>query len=79
MLIFDADDYVGNDISPYVNTHRAKMGWIMASVYKMEGDMVAPIYATYTVCGTGNIFWLLFANGGYIAKSIGKKFTERVI
>ena len=56
MLIFDADDYVGNDISAYVNTHPGENGWIMASVYKMEGDMVAPIYAPYTVCGTGNIF-----------------------
>ncbi len=56
VLIFDADDFVGNDISAYVNTHPGENGWIMTSVYKMDGNMIAPVYARHTICGTGNIF-----------------------
>lgn len=56
VLIFDADDFVGNDISAYVNTHPGENGWIMTSVYKMTGNMVAPVNSRHTICGTGNIF-----------------------
>lgn len=56
VLIFDADDFVGNDISAFVNTHPGENGWIMTSVYKMTGNMVAPVNSRHTICGTGNIF-----------------------
>lgn len=56
VLIFDADDFVGNDISAYVNTHPGENGWIMPSVYKMTGNKIVPINSRHTICGTGNIF-----------------------
>lgn len=56
VLIFDADDFVGNDISAFVNTRPGENGWIMTSVYRMNGTMIQPVYARYTICGTGNIF-----------------------
>lgn len=56
VLIFDADDFVGNDISAYVNAHPGENGWIMPSVYKMTGNKIVPIDSRYTICGTGNIF-----------------------
>ncbi|MBT3321284.1 MAG: hypothetical protein HN392_03265 [Anaerolineae bacterium] len=56
VMAFDADDYVGNDISAYANSHPGKNGWIMAHGYKMTGNRIAPYYMQYSFCGTGNIF-----------------------
>ncbi|MCP4142729.1 MAG: sulfotransferase family protein [Chloroflexi bacterium] len=55
VLIFDADDYVGNDIAAYVNSHPGENGWIMTHGYKLSGDLVAPFYNKTSFCGTGNI------------------------
>ena len=55
VLIFDADDYVGNDIAAYVNARLGENGWIMTHGYKMAGNLIAPFYAKNSFCGTGNI------------------------
>jgi hypothetical protein len=55
VLFFDADDYVGDDISAYVNARPGENGWLMAHGYKMAGHLVAPLHVTTTFCGTGNI------------------------
>ena len=55
VLIFDADDYVGNDIAAYVNSHPGENGWIMTHGYKLSGNLVAPFYSKTSFCGTGNI------------------------
>ena len=55
VMLFDADDYVGKDISAYVNSHPGENGWIMAHGYKMAGKRIAPFYRWNSVCGTGNI------------------------
>jgi hypothetical protein len=56
VLIFDADDYVGNDIAAYVNTHPGENGWIMTHGYKLSGNLITPFYGKNSFCGTGNIF-----------------------
>jgi Sulfotransferase domain/Sulfotransferase family len=56
VMFFDADDYVGNDISAYVNSHPGENGWIMVHAYRMAGKRVAPYYRWNSVCGTGNIY-----------------------
>ena len=56
LMFFDADDYVGNDISAYVNAHPGENGWIMSHGYRMAGNRVAPYYRWSSVCGTGNIY-----------------------
>jgi len=55
VLIFDADDYVGNDIAAYVNSHPGQNGWIMSHGYKLSGNLISPFYTKSSFCGTGNI------------------------
>ena len=55
VLIFDADDYVGNDIAAHVNANLGENGWIMTHGYKMAGSLIAPFYNKTSFCGTGNI------------------------
>ncbi len=55
VLMLDADDYVGNDIASYVNAHPNENGWIMTQGYKLAGNLIAPMYAKNSFCGTGNI------------------------
>jgi hypothetical protein len=55
VLIFDADDYVGNDIAAYVNANPEENGWIMTHGYKLTGNLISPFYAKNSFCGTGNI------------------------
>ncbi|MCP4142728.1 MAG: sulfotransferase [Chloroflexi bacterium] len=70
VMLFDADDYVGNEISAYVNSHPGKNGWIMAHGYKMDKNRVAPSYKWASVCGTGNIF-----NYSLLMKYIGSNIS----
>jgi hypothetical protein len=56
VMFFDADDYVGNDISAYVNSHPGENGWIMAHGYKMAEKRIVPFYNRNSFCGTGNIY-----------------------
>jgi hypothetical protein len=72
VLIFDADDYVGNDISAYVNTHPGENGWIMAHGYKMLGNRIAPYYRRNSLCGTGNIY-----NFRLLLEDISPKVSEK--
>jgi hypothetical protein len=55
VLMFDADDYVGNDIASYVNANPGENGWIMTHGYKMADDLIAPKHSHTSFCGTGNI------------------------
>lgn len=55
VLIFDADDYVGDDIAAYVNARLGENGWIMTHGYKLVGNLITPFYAKNSFCGTGNI------------------------
>ncbi|MBT6687193.1 MAG: hypothetical protein HOB05_12775 [Bacteroidetes bacterium] len=56
VMFFDADDYVGKDISAYVNSHPGENGWIMAHGYKMSGKKIAPYFGWNSISRTGNIF-----------------------
>jgi hypothetical protein len=56
VIFADADDYIGRDISAYVNSHPEENGWIMAHGYKMSGNRLAPVYNRNSICGTGNIY-----------------------
>ena len=56
VMFFDADDFIGNDISAYVNSHLGKNGWIMAHGYKLSGNVLKPEYNKNSICGTGNIY-----------------------
>ena len=71
LMFFDADDYVGNDISAYTNSHPGENGWIMAHGYRMAGKYIAPYYRWNSVCGTGNIY-----NYPLLLEFIGNKVTE---
>jgi Sulfotransferase domain len=71
VAIFDGDDYVGNDISAYANSHLGENGWLMTHGYKLAGNQVAPIYAANSFCGTGNII-----NYALITDFIGEKVTQ---
>ncbi len=64
VLIFDADDYVGNDIAAYVNANLGENGWIMTHGYKLAGNLISPFYTRSSFCGTGNTlsYSLLEAN-----------------
>jgi|GEM_PF-1047055 hypothetical protein len=55
VLIFDADDYVGSDISSYVNANPGENGWIMSNGYKLMDNLISPFYSKNSFCGTGNI------------------------
>ena len=56
VCFFDADDYVGNDISAYVNSHPGENGWLMTHGYKLYENLISPFYKVTTFCGTGTIF-----------------------
>jgi hypothetical protein len=71
LMLFDADDYIGNDISAYVNSHPGQNGWIMAHGYRMAGKKIAPYYRWNSICGTGNIY-----NYALLLELIGNKVTE---
>ena len=71
IAIFDGDDYVGNDISAYANSHPNKNGWLMTHGYKLAGNQVAPIYAANSFCGTGNII-----NYALMTDFIGEKVSK---
>jgi Sulfotransferase family len=75
VLIFDADDYVGNDIATYVNAHPGENGWIMTHGYKLSGNLITPFYCKTSFCGTGNIinYSLLLEN---IPKNINETSTQ---
>ena len=70
VMFFDADDYVGNDITAYVHAHPGENGWIMAHGYKMDGNKIAPSYKWNSVCGTGNIF-----RHSLLLKNIGENIS----
>ena len=75
VCFFDADDYVGNDISAYVNSHPGENGWLMTHGYKMYENKVMPFSHQESVCGTGNILsYSLLAN--YIDLRIDAKSTQ---
>ncbi|MCP4397072.1 MAG: hypothetical protein GY801_07200 [bacterium] len=56
IFLFDADDYVGNDIIDYVHAHPGENGWIMTKAYKMKGDYLQAVDNHNSICGTGNIY-----------------------
>lgn len=70
--IFDGDDYIGNDISAYANSHPGENGWAMVHGYKIAGNRIAPIYAANSICGTGNII-----NYALLMDFIGEKVSEK--
>jgi hypothetical protein len=72
VMFVDADDYVGCDISAYVNSHPGENGWIMAHGYKMSGIDIVPFYRWNSICGTGSIF-----NHGLLMEFIGSEVTEK--
>jgi len=72
VMLFDADDYVGNDISAFVNTHPGENGWVMTHGYRMSGNQIAPYYRWNSICGTGNIY-----NYALLRELIGNKVTEK--
>ena len=55
-MFFDADDYVGNDISEYVNMQPNQNGWIMSKGYILLDKKLKKRDSRYSICGTGNIF-----------------------
>lgn len=71
IAIFDGDDYVGNDISAYANSHPHENGWLMTHGYKLSGNQVAPVYAANSFCGTGNII-----NYSSLTDFTGNKVSE---
>jgi len=71
-MFFDADDYVGNDISAYVNSRPDKNGWIMAHGYRMAKKHIAPFYLWSSICGTGNIF-----NFSLLSEFLRPEVTEK--
>ena len=72
VMFFDADDYIGNDIAAYVNSHPGENGWIMAHGYKISGNRIAPYYRKDSICGTGNIF-----NFSLLTENLPKEITEK--
>ena len=72
VMFFDADDYIGNDISAYVNTHPGENGWIMSHGYRMAEKKVAPYYRWHSICGTGNIY-----NYSLLLKLVGSEVSEK--
>ncbi|MBT6687195.1 MAG: hypothetical protein HOB05_12785 [Bacteroidetes bacterium] len=75
LIFFDGDDFVGNDISAYLNSHPDENGWIMTHGYKMVGNRLAPIYNPKSFCGTGNIlkYTLLLE---FIGAELSEKSTQ---
>ena len=75
VLIFDADDYVGNDIAAYVNANLGENGWIMTHGYKLAGNLISAFYTKSSFCGTGNIlsYSLLNAN---IPNTVDEKSSQ---
>jgi len=71
VVIFDGDDYIGDDLSAYANAYPGENGWLMVYGYKLAGNRVAPIYAGNSICGTGNII-----NYALLKKFIGTEVTE---
>jgi hypothetical protein len=71
VMFFDADDFVGNDISEYVNSRPGENGWIMAHGYKMVENRILPTYNRNSICGTGNIY-----NHSLLMKFIGDTASE---
>lgn len=71
VLIFDADDYVGNDIAAYVNAHPGGNGWIMTHGYKLSDNLITPFYSKVSFCGTGNII-----NYSLLLEEISPKVNE---
>ncbi len=72
IAIFDGDDYIGNDISAYANSHPGENGWTMAHGYKLAGNRVAPMYEKNSFCGTGNII-----SCPLLTKFIGEDVSEK--
>ncbi len=52
---FDADDFVGNDISEFTNSNLHESGWIMSLGYKIKNNRIQKSNKSKSVCGTGNI------------------------
>ena len=56
IMFFDADDYVGNDISLHANTHIGGNGWIINKGYTLAGNKLRREEANFNkICGTSNI------------------------
>ena len=55
IMFFDADDYVGNNISEYVNLNLKQNGWINSNGYLFLNGKVKEITNPSSFCGTGNI------------------------
>lgn len=73
IMFFDADDYVGNDISQYANNHKSKSGWVIDKGYIMNGNKFMPIVENfYKFCGTSNIL-----NYDIITSEINPDLTEK--
>lgn len=78
VMFFDADDYVGSDVSAYVNSRSGENGWIMTHGYKLIENKIAPIYNRNSICGTGNIFNYSMMVG-FIPSEISESSTQEEI
>ncbi|MBW2997923.1 glycosyltransferase family 2 protein [Candidatus Woesearchaeota archaeon] len=56
IMFFDADDYIGNNISEYVNKNPKKNGWVIHKGLDLIGDMLRKRDNFFNGCGTANIF-----------------------
>lgn len=56
VMFFDADDFIENNISEYVNKNLGRNGWIMDKGYQMIGNKLREVNCYESFCGTGNIF-----------------------
>jgi Sulfotransferase domain/Sulfotransferase family len=72
VMFFDADDYIGNDISAYVNAHPGENGWIMSHGYRMAEKRIVPYYRWNSICGTGNIY-----NYSLLLQMVGSEVSEK--
>ena len=75
VCFFDADDYIGNDISAYVNSCPGQNGWIMVHGYRMYENNLATFSRHDSICGTGNIFnYSLLMN--YLSSRVNEKSSQ---
>jgi hypothetical protein len=72
VIFFDAGDYMGKNISAYVNSQPGENGWIMAHGYKMAEKRIVPFYGWNSICRSGNII-----HYSLLEKFIGSEISEK--
>jgi len=56
IMFCDADDYIGNDIAEYCNTHLRENGWFINKGYVFLRNKYSNLDNFNLYCGTSNIF-----------------------